>query len=116
MGRDFNRRQFLRTAAGAAVAAAAGVPTLAGEKQGVAIIVDPSDTLASSPPARWAATELAHALTKRGVSAAIYENAAKAPATHFRILASGMTLTRRCRGTKVGAGTNTRRTRGSRAL
>ena len=90
MGRDFNRRQFLRTAAGAAVAAAAGVPTLAGEKQGVAIIVDPSDTLASSPPARWAATELAHALTKRGVSAAIYENAAKAPATHFRILASGM--------------------------
>jgi len=90
IGRNFNRRQFLRTAAGAAVAAAASVTTFAGKEQGVAIIVDPSDALASSPPARWAATELVHALTKRGVSAAMYENAARAPATHLRILASGM--------------------------
>ncbi len=91
MTHNLNRRQFLRTAAGATVAAAAGVPTLASDKQGVAIIVDPSDALASSAPARWAATELVKALTARGVSAAIYENAAKAPATHLRVFASGMT-------------------------
>jgi hypothetical protein len=86
-----NRRQFLRTAAGAAALAAAGVPASADKARAVAIVVDPADVVASSVAPQWAAQELARALTERGVPARIYENAAQVPASHLRILAAGMT-------------------------
>ena len=90
MNRNFNRRQFLRTAAGAAVVAAAGVTTAADKTRAVAIVVDPADAVASSATAGWAAGELVRALAEHGVPARIYGNAAEAPAGHLRIVAAGM--------------------------
>jgi hypothetical protein len=91
VNRKLNRRQFLCTAAGAAASlAAAGSVNAAGKAAGVAIVVDPADTVASSGAARWAAEELKHALTERGVPARIYGNAAQVPASHLRIVAAGM--------------------------
>jgi hypothetical protein len=90
MNRKLNRRQFLRTATGAAAGVVAGVAAAAGETRGVAIIVDPADTVASSAAAQWAAAELERALTERAVSARVYANAAQAPAAHLQILAAGM--------------------------
>ena len=59
MNRKLNRRQFLCTAAGAAASlAAAGATNATGEASGVAVVVDPGDTVASSGTARWAAEEL----------------------------------------------------------
>ncbi len=92
MNENFNRRQFLRTAAGAAAIAATGVAGAADKTRSVAIIVDPADAVASSAAAQWAAGELVAALTERGVSARIYENAAQTPAAQLRIMAAGMTL------------------------
>ena len=88
---NLNRRQFLRTAAGAAAVAAVGVTGAEGNTRAVAIVVDPADTVASSAAGRWAAEELERALAERGVSARIYENGAQAPASHLKIVAAGMT-------------------------
>ena len=82
-----NRRQFLKTTAGAAIAA--GVTTRAAKTPSVAIIVDSRDAVASSPAPRWAAEELKHALMERGIPARVYENAALARAADLRILAAG---------------------------
>ena len=90
MNRNFNRRQFLRTAAGAAVVAAAGVTTAADKTRAVAIVVDPADAVASSMAARWAAEELERALTRRSIPARIYEKVAQVPSDHLRIVAAGM--------------------------
>jgi hypothetical protein len=85
-----SRRRFLQLAAGAAAGVAAARPAGASGDVGVAIVVDPADSIASSTPARWAAAELQCALTGRGVSAAIYQSAGQAPASHLRIIAAGM--------------------------
>ena len=68
-----NRREFLvktgMTAAAAVVLArrlGAQVPAAA---TGVAIICDPSDPVASSAPAQWAAQELQQVLARKGISA-----------------------------------------------
>lgn len=90
MNSNMNRRQFLRTAAGAAAGVAAGSAFAANESRGVAIIVNPADGVASAAAARWAAGELEGALAERGVAARVYENAAQAPAAHLRIMAAGM--------------------------
>jgi hypothetical protein len=83
---NLNRRRFLQTAAGAAV----GTAGAADKTQGVAIIADLADAVASSAPARWAAGELERALVERGVSARVYGRAAQAPAGHLRVMAAGM--------------------------
>lgn len=94
MSWNLNRRKFLQAAAGAAAGVAAGLPAglaaVADKTRGVAIIADPADAVASSATARWAAGELARALTERGVSARIYDNAAHAPAGDRRIVAAAM--------------------------
>ncbi len=94
MSAKFNRRDFLRAAAGTAAGVAVGLPTGvtfgAEAPRGVAIICDPKDAVTSSPASRWAAGELARALTERGVSARIYADAADAPSGHLRIMAAGM--------------------------
>lgn len=61
---SLNRRQFFQTAG---TAAAFGV-TAIGAVQGVSIVVDPSDAIAGSGPAKWAATELEQSLTAAGVA------------------------------------------------
>src|SRR5579859_7487408 len=90
MKTHLTRRRFLQVTAGAAAGMAAGAPALAGARRGVAIVLDPADPVASSPPARWAAGELQCSLADRGVPAAIYPTAAQAPAAHLRVLAGGM--------------------------
>ena len=75
-----------------------------GETRDVAIVVDPADAVASSPPARWAAGELERALTERGVSARIFENAAQAPVHHLRIAAARNGFTDRRGGESQAAG------------
>ncbi len=88
---DLNRRQFIRTTAGTAAGVAAGALTAAcTQKQGVAIVVDPADAVASSDAARWAAGELQRALAEGGGAAGVFENAAQAPSGHLRIMAAGM--------------------------
>ena len=83
-----NRRQFLRTATG--LAAAAGVTAAVGKRDGVAIVVDPADAVASSTAARWAAEELERALAERGLTSHIYQSLAEVPASYQRIVAAGM--------------------------
>jgi hypothetical protein len=95
MSWNLNRRDFLRTTAGAAAGVAVGMSTdvaVADDATGgVALIVDPADGVASAAPARWAADELVRALSDRNVAARIYARAAEAPATTRRITAAGMT-------------------------
>lgn len=89
---NLNRREFIRTTAGAAAGVAAGVPGGmafgAESPQGVAIMVDPSDPIASAPPARWAAGELERALREHAVDARIFSTASEAPAEDLRIFAA----------------------------
>lgn len=90
MNRNFNRRQFLRTAAGAPAVAATGTPMAMVRARDVGIVIDPADAVASSMAARWAATELERALTERGIATRIYENRTEAAAAHLRIISSGL--------------------------
>ena len=75
-----NRRQFLQITAGTAAAAAAGATIATADTRSVAVVVDPTDAVASSPAGRWAADELVRALGERGVTARVYARAAEAPA------------------------------------
>ncbi|RPI23413.1 MAG: hypothetical protein EHM61_19805 [Acidobacteria bacterium] len=86
MNENLNRRRFIQVTAGVAT----GLTATAGNTRGVAIVVDPVDRVASSPAARWAATELKRALTEREVSARIVENAAQAAPTDLRIMSAGI--------------------------
>jgi len=61
---SFNRRQFLQTAS----ATAALTVTGSGAVTGVSIVIDPSDAVAGSGPAQWAAKELEQSLTAAGVA------------------------------------------------
>ena len=45
----------------------------------VALVRDPADQVAASPPARWAAEQLTRALEQRGVRVAAFEHAGSAP-------------------------------------
>lgn len=83
-----NRREFLHVTAGAAAAVAVG-GDFAAQASGVAVIVDPSDAVASSAPARWAADELVRVLSARGVAARVYGGARDVPAGHMKIVSAG---------------------------
>jgi hypothetical protein len=85
-----DRRQFLEITAGAAAGAAASAVPAPAETRAVAVIVDPADAVASSPPGRWAARELVGALAARGLATAIYPSVKDVPAAHVRVFASGL--------------------------
>ena len=87
---SIDRRQFLRVAAGAAAGLQARVMFAADQSRNVAIILDPSDSIASSEAVKWAAGELEHALTEKGVSTRIYASDEEADASHLQIAAAGM--------------------------
>lgn len=61
-----NRREFLRRTA---LAAGFGMAqnAIATDVQGVSVVVDPADPIASAPPARWAVSELEQPLAAQGV-------------------------------------------------
>jgi len=90
MGSGLNRRQFLQATAGATAALATNIDAGAADGRSIAVIVDPADAVASSAPARWAASELVGALSARGVEARTYGRIAEAPAASLRVMAAGM--------------------------
>jgi hypothetical protein len=82
---DFNRRQFLKTAGSAA---AIGM-TAGAAAQGVSLVIDPADSIASAAPAQWAAKELEHSLWVQGVAVHRCERLSDAKAGDLCILAAG---------------------------
>lgn len=82
-----SRREFLKTGA---TIAATGALTGA-TSQGVSIIVDPTDAIASAPPAVWAAKELETHLAAAHVPVRRFAKVSQAPANHVCIVAAGMT-------------------------
>jgi hypothetical protein len=87
---NLNRRQFIRSAAGAAAVAATSVHASAANAPAVSIVIDPADAVASAPPARWAAEELQRSLAQHGVTAHIESSASQIPTSRLRIVAAGM--------------------------
>ncbi len=84
-----NRRTFLKhTGAAAGVTAA---HSLKGATQGVSLIVDPRDMIASAPPAAWAVRELRTALANQGVTAQVYPRLDAAPGGDRQIVIAGGT-------------------------
>ncbi len=82
-----NRRSFLKYTGIAA--GATEVHSLAGATQGVSIIVDPRDAIASAPPAVWAVGELHAALSVQGVAAQVYPRMDAAPAGDRYVVVAG---------------------------
>src|SRR5437879_4955406 len=79
-----NRRSFLKQTGAATVASG-----LTGATQGVSIIVDPQDPIASAGPPAWAVRELQAALEKQGVAAKVYPRFTAAPARDLHIVVAG---------------------------
>ncbi|HEY3457393.1 MAG TPA: twin-arginine translocation signal domain-containing protein, partial [Bryobacteraceae bacterium] len=82
-----NRRSFLKQTGLAAGAAA--VHNLHGAPQGIALIVDPKDPVASSAASSWAVRNLQDAFTAQGATANIYPRIDAAPAGSRHILIAG---------------------------
>src|SRR5260370_10834793 len=87
LDKRMNRRRFLKNTGVAAGVTA--VHNLVGANQGVSIIVDPRDTIASAPPPAWAVGELRAALRAQGVAAQVYPRMQAAPAGHRCIVVAG---------------------------
>jgi hypothetical protein len=88
------RRQFIQKTgmAAAAVAGASLLPlriSAAENKSAVAIVLDPSDALATLPPVQWAAEQLRDALIARGVPSQIYASLDEAPPSQLCVLVAG---------------------------
>src|SRR5690349_3108268 len=82
-----NRRSFLKQTGLAAGAAAA--QNLHAATQGVALIVDPNDPVASSAAPSWAVRNLQDAFSAQGATANIYPRIDAAPAGSRHILIAG---------------------------
>ena len=80
-----NRRSFLKEAGLAA--GLSGVQRLSGAGQGVSIVVDPQDRIASAAPVSWANRTLQNALTAQGLTAKIYSRIEEAIAAEKSIQA-----------------------------
>jgi hypothetical protein len=87
---DINRRQFLkRTSLTLGVASHASTSSAQSARR-VSMVVDPSDSTATAPPARWAARELQEALAARSIAVSLHERLDDAGVDHPCILASGL--------------------------
>jgi hypothetical protein len=81
---SLNRRRFIQAAGATAALGSAG-----GAARGVAIVLDPADSVAASAPARWAAKEFEDALSARGVAVHACERVAQAQPGDLCVLAAG---------------------------
>lgn len=86
-GRFINRRDFVRRAGAAGGALACGSLAWAGE--GVCLVADPADPVASAAPAAWAAGELAKELANAGVAVRRCERPEQARSGELAIIAAG---------------------------
>lgn len=82
------RRKFITQASGLAALGFAekGLAALAGN---IALIVDPSDATASSPPAKWAAEQLRQEIAAKGAVAQIVNSPNHLPRATSYILVAG---------------------------
>lgn len=89
-----HRRDFLRrTAMGSSALALA--PSVFGQTakgSAVSLLIDPTDPVASTAPARWAAGELEQALTDAGFSVRLRENVKEMPAGDLWIISTGRSV------------------------
>ncbi len=81
-----NRRSFLQTGLAAGVTAA---HTLRGATQGVSIVVDPQDAVASTAASSWAVRALEEALSAQSITAKVYPRIDAAPAGDRHIIVAG---------------------------
>ncbi len=82
-----NRRRFLKQTGAAAGLTA--MQELTGAAQGVSIIIDRRDAIASAPPAKWAVGELQSALNEQGIASKVYARLGDAPAGDRYLMAAG---------------------------
>src|SRR5579864_8617090 len=82
-----NRRSFLKKTGLAA--GMSGVQRLAGAGQGVSLVVDPQDKIASAAPVSWAIGTLQNALNAQKLTAKVYSRIEEAPAGDRRIIVAG---------------------------
>ena len=82
-----NRRTFLKSTG--AVAGVSAAHSLTAASQGISIVRDPDDPVASAPPVSWAVGELRTALDKQGTIARIYPRIDAAPAGDRCIVVAG---------------------------
>ena len=99
--RKMSRRRFIKRT-GAALAttgllSSSAIPSLAGDEppppagsRNVAIIVDPADPVASSPPAKWAIAQLTDVLKSKNLAVRQYAKIADAKPNEFCIVAAGV--------------------------
>jgi hypothetical protein len=90
--RDWSRRRFLLTAGSlAALTGAEANGIAASAKRGVSIVIDPTDTVASSSVSLWAAEELEKALSAHGVTTLRCQRIAQANAGDVCLIVAGLT-------------------------
>src|SRR5579871_5155783 len=83
------RRKFIRQAGQAAALGYLGASGLGAAPGRIAIIASPSDAVASSAPAKWAAGELRSAIESKGASAVIAGSMGDAGDAAFAVLLGG---------------------------
>ncbi|HEX3843390.1 MAG TPA: hypothetical protein VHV80_03425 [Steroidobacteraceae bacterium] len=83
-----SRREFLRLSAGTfgALGAASPPVTHADETGRVAIVIDPADRRAATPPVAWAVDQLEAALSQHGVALERFRSLAAVPAAVMRCI------------------------------
>jgi hypothetical protein len=87
-----DRRIFLKQtglAAGVAATSKLSLATLGAATQGVSIIIDPQDPIASAPSPSWAVRTLQEAFDARGIDAKVYPRLSEAPIGDRRIIIAG---------------------------
>ena len=86
----WSRRHFVQSVGSiAALTAAKPIKLAAARASGVSIISVPGDSVASSPPAVWAASELERALTEHHVTTSRPESLSDAPAGDLCVIVAG---------------------------
>jgi hypothetical protein len=89
--RDWSRRRFLLTAGSLAAVTGAEVKGIAATaKRGVSIVIDPRDSVTSSPASLWATQELEKALNTHGVTALRCQRITQANAGDVCLIVGGL--------------------------
>ncbi|HUB77422.1 MAG TPA: twin-arginine translocation signal domain-containing protein [Bryobacteraceae bacterium] len=88
-GNSIHRREFLRRTGLAGGALACGPLANAQAPDAVSLVLDPSEAVASAPPALWAAQELQKALADSGTAVTRREHPEVAPLSEFCVVVSG---------------------------
>ena len=83
-----NRRSLTKQT-GTAAGATAAHSLVGATTQGVSLIVDPRDAIASEPPSAWAVGELRAALSAQGVTSQVYPRMDAAPAGDRYVVVAG---------------------------